>query len=311
MGGVVTDSFAPGAMKKFGLDYEQLRAINPRVIQLSSCLNGQFGPDAGLAGYGTMGGQLAGFGNLAGWPDRNPAGPFYAYTDFISPKLSMLALLAAFDNRERTGAGQFIDYSQVEGAIHFLAPAILDYTVNGRVQQRNGTTSEDFAPHQMFRAAGADAWVAICVLDDAQWRALCSAIEREDFSSRADMASARARISNRSEIDAALEAWTITRTADEVEATLISVGMPAHRASRPREVYDDPQLAYRKHFVQVNHPELGPVPIESSSLRFSRTPARAPTHGPMYGEHSEVVLRELLGMDDSDIIELVTSGALE
>ena len=306
---VVTDSFAPGAMTKFGLDYEHLKAINPGIIQISSCLNGQSGPHSTLAGYGTMGGQLAGFGNLVGSPDRSPTGPFYAYSDFISPKLSAIAILSALDHRRRTGEGQFIDFSQVEGAIHFLTPAILDYTVNNHVQQRNGTTSPDFAPYGMYAAAGADAWVAITVLDDRHWRALCSVIggplDDPRFRSLPD------RLACRGEVDALVDRWTSTRTCDEIEAALAAAGVPVHRAAHPREVYEDPQLAHRKHFLPVEHPELGSVPIESSRLRLSRTPARTPTHGPMYGEHNEQVLRELLGLRDDEIVELAASGALQ
>jgi len=306
---VVTDSYAPGAMRKFGLDYERLRAINPRVIQLSSCLNGQSGPHGTLAGYGTMGGQLAGFGNLAGWPDRTPTGPFYAYTDFISPKLSAMAILAALDHLRRTGEGQYIDFSQVEGAIHFLTPAILDYTVNGRVQGPNGATSVDFSPYGMFRAAGTDAWVAITVLDDEQWQGLCSVVGGNLKDAR--FGTQAGRLARREELDALVGEWTAARTPEEIEATLTAAGVPVHRASHPREVFDDPQLAHRKHFVDVDHPLLGSVPVESSRLRLSQTPARAPTHGPMYGEHNDFVLRELLGLSEEETIELVTSGALE
>ena len=306
---VVTDSYAPGAMRKFGLDYEQLRAINPRVIQLSSCLNGQSGPHARVAGYGTMGGQLAGFGNLAGWPDRAPSGPFCAYSDFISPKLSTIAIVAAFDHLRRTGEGQFIDFSQVEGSIHFLTPAILDYTANRRVQERNGTTSPDFAPYGMVRAAGSDAWVAITVINDGQWRALRSVIGGELNDAR--FQTQAARLAFREEIEALVGAWTAIRTSEEIELALVAARVPVHRAAHPREVYDDPQLAHRKHFLKVDHPELGRVPVESSRLRLSRTPARAPTHGPMYGDHNERVLRDFLGMADDEIVELAASGALD
>jgi crotonobetainyl-CoA:carnitine CoA-transferase CaiB-like acyl-CoA transferase len=106
---VVTESFTPGAMAKIGLDYETIRQTNPGVIMISSCLNGQTGPYAHLAGFGTMGAQIAGFGDLAGWPDRAPAGPAGAYTDYLAPKFEAAAILAALEHRRRTGEGQYID----------------------------------------------------------------------------------------------------------------------------------------------------------------------------------------------------------
>jgi crotonobetainyl-CoA:carnitine CoA-transferase CaiB-like acyl-CoA transferase len=119
---VVTESFTPGSMARLGLDYESVRKVNPGVIMISSCLNGQDGPHSSLAGFGTMGAQIAGFGELAGWPDRAPAGPAGAYTDYIAPKFEAAAILAALEHRRRTGEGQHIDFSQVEAAVHFISP---------------------------------------------------------------------------------------------------------------------------------------------------------------------------------------------
>ena len=115
-----------------GLGYDELSKTNPGLIMISSCLNGQNGPHSTLAGFGTMGAQLAGFGYLAGWPDRAPAGPMGAYTDYIAPKFTIAAVLAALDHRRRTGEGQYIDFSQGEASAQFLATALLDYTANGQ-----------------------------------------------------------------------------------------------------------------------------------------------------------------------------------
>jgi benzylsuccinate CoA-transferase BbsF subunit len=120
---VVTESFAPGRMRALGLDYETLRQVNPRLVMLSTCLMGQTGPRAGFAGYGNLAAAISGFSNLGGWPDRAPAGPFSAYTDYVSPRFIALAILAALEHRRRTGEGQYIDCSQAECSLHFLGPA--------------------------------------------------------------------------------------------------------------------------------------------------------------------------------------------
>ncbi|MFN0029426.1 MAG: CoA transferase, partial [Acidimicrobiales bacterium] len=130
---VVTESFSPKAMKGWGLGWDHLHQINPRLIMLSSCLMGQNGPMAYYAGFGTMAAAICGFHNITGWPDRGPVGPFSAYTDYVAPRFSLACLLAALEERDRTGVGQYLDFSQLEASLHLLAPALLDYTVNGRV----------------------------------------------------------------------------------------------------------------------------------------------------------------------------------
>jgi crotonobetainyl-CoA:carnitine CoA-transferase CaiB-like acyl-CoA transferase len=308
---VVAESYSPRAMRSWGLDYESLRKVNPGIVMISSCLSGQTGPHAGLAGFGTMGAQIAGFGELAGWPDRPPAGPFGAYTDYIAPKFTTAALLAALEHRRVTGEGQYIDVSQAEASLHFLGPAILDYTVNRRVMSRMGNQSREWAPHAVFPCAGNDRWVAIAVETDEQWHALCAVIGRDDWAANDALRSAAGRLAHRDELEGGIAAWTATRTQDDVEDLLQSVRVPCHRSSRSIDAFSDPQLAHRGHFVTVEHPELGPVPIEGSRMHLSRTPAQVLRAGPTLGQDNDLVLREILGLNDDEIVELVTAGALE
>ncbi len=419
---IVVESYAPGAMRRLGMDYDTLRKLNPDLIMISSCLNGQTGPRASLAGFGTMGSQIAGFGALTGWPDRAPAGPFVAYTDYTSPKFIAACLLAALDHRRRTGEGQYIDYSQAESAIHFLAPAMLDYTVNGRVQTRAGNTSAEHAPHGVYgcapappnpparpnppapfpareggelvsettrvrttespapflptgqdgaaregegpnprampgqatgeegepgpnsaagsregsaatlpareaeavnspppRHAGAgprgegpgETWVAIASATEQQWRALCTATGHREWETDPRFATFAARQGNHRGLDDALASWTVSRDVGEIERTLQAAGVPAHRVTTSADALADPGLVHRGHFLTVEHPELGPVVIESSRVRLSRTPAATTWPGPPFGQHNDQILRDILGMDDEQIVELVTNGALE
>ncbi len=308
---VVAESFAPGAMKRLGLDYAALKAVNPGLIMLSSCLNGQDGPHAALAGFGTMGSQIAGFGYLAGWPDRPPAGPAGAYTDYISPKLTAAAILAALDHRRRTGEGQYVDFSQGEASAQFLGPALLDYFVNGRVWERNGNASPDCAPHGVYPALGEDRWVAVVAANEEQWRALCEATGHGDWRRDARFATLEARIANRAALEDQILLWTATRSVDEIEQRLQAVGVPVHRLSTPEDLMTDPQLVERRHFISVGHPELGPVIVENSRMRLSATPARVSRPGALFGEDNEQVLHEILGLDDEEIADLVASGVLQ
>ncbi len=308
---VVVENFSPKAMRNWGLDYEALRRINPGVIMVSTCLNGQTGPEAGLAGFGTMGAMIAGFGELAGWPDRDPAGPFLAYTDYVSPRYIATAVLAALDHRRRSGEGQWIDLSQAEASIHFIGPAILDYTVNGRIMRRNGNVSAEHAPHGVFAAAGDDRWVAIACADEPQWQALCRATGNEGWLADPRFDTFAARQANREALEEAIAAWTRARDVGEIEQTLQAAGVPVHRASSSADAFADPQLAQRGHFVTLDHPELGPVPLEGSRMLLSRTPAQVRWPGPTLGQHNEQVLREILGLSEEEVTALAVAGALE
>ena len=173
---VVTESFSPKAMRAWGLDYDTLRHVKPDIIMISSCLMGQNGPLAQFAGFGNLAAAISGYSNITGWPDRPPAGPFLAYTDTVAPRFSAATILAALDYRRRTGMGQYIDQSQAESALHFMGPALLDYTVNGRTLDRMGNRDVHMAPHGVYACAGEDRWVAIAAVTPDHWQTLCEVI---------------------------------------------------------------------------------------------------------------------------------------
>ncbi|HEX6031238.1 MAG TPA: CoA transferase, partial [Tepidiformaceae bacterium] len=308
---VVTESFTPGSMARLGLDFESIRRVNPGVIMISSCLNGQDGPHASLAGFGTMGAQIAGFGELAGWPDRAPAGPAGAYTDYVAPKFEAAAILAAVEHRRRTGEGQYIDFSQVEAALHFVSPAVLDYTINGRVQGRRGNSSLACAPHGVYPVLGEDRWVAIAATTDEQWRALCGVTGHDEWGSDARFSTMESRLANQAVLDGLLAEWTSAHSVEDVEEKLQTVGVPVHRVGNSADAFADPGLIARGHFPTVEHPELGPVPIEAPRFRLSATQPAPAWPGPTFGQHTEIVLRDILGMSDGSIVDLVAAGALE
>ena len=308
---VVTESFAPGTMARWDLDYPALAAVKPDLVMLSTCLMGQTGPLARFAGYGNLAAAISGFSNLGGWPDRPPAGPFSAYTDYVSPRFIAIAILAALDHRRRTGEGQYVDLSQGEASLHFLAPALLDYEVNGRVAGRIGNRDPAHAPHGVYPAAGDDRWVAIAVTSDAEWNALCAVMERPDLARDARLRDAAGRRAHANLLDDLVGAWSATREASSVEAALQARAVPAHVVQTSRDLVRDPQLVHRGHFVTVGHPMGGTTVVEGSRFVLSRTPAVVAEAAPSYGRDNEMVLREILGYDDDAITALVEAGALE
>jgi crotonobetainyl-CoA:carnitine CoA-transferase CaiB-like acyl-CoA transferase len=307
---VVFESFSPKAMKAFGYDYESLRKIKPNLIMASSCLMGQTGPLAMFAGYGNLASAIAGFLELAGWPDRLPVGPFGAYTDYIAPRYGAISILAAIEHQRRTGDGQYVDLSQAEAGLHFIAPAILDYTANGRNFARRGNDDPDMAPHGVYPAAGDDRWVAIACEDDAHWPALCDVIDTLAPVAQSH-ARAAARLADRRRLDGLVSAWTVGRSPEEAEALLQAAGVAASVVQTSDDLARDPQLAHLDHFFHWPHPCGHDGVIEACATRMSRTPARLNETLPSYGRDLDAVLRDILGYDDEKIAELVIAEALE
>ena len=306
---VVVENFSPRAMKGWGLDYETLRTRKPELVMLSSSLSGASGPETSLAGYGTMGSALAGFGFLTGWPDRQPAAPYMAYTDYVSPRFAITALLAALDHRRRTGVGQHIDLSQTECSIHFLGSAVLDQTTNGRTTTARGNRARDSAPSGVYPARGDERWIAIDAPDEARWQAL-AATANEGWEGDPRFADNATRRANFGALDELIASWTSSQDVEQLENRLQSAGVPAHRVATSQDAFEDPQLAARQHFVWIEHPELGRVPFENARAILSSTPAR-PGPCPTLGQHNAFVLGEILGLPDDEITELIIAGAIE
>jgi len=307
---VVLESFTAGAAARLGLGYEAARAVNPSVIMASTCLMGQTGPIASLAGYGYHAAAIAGFTALTGHPDRPPVGPWNAYTDTIAPRFLATTLLAAIDHQRRTGEGQYIDLGQMEAALHFLAPEILARQATGERFERAGNRARDAAPQGVYPCAGDDQWCAIAVEDDAQWQALCRALKRADWAARADLADAAGRIGAHDELDAEIARWSRERPARHVMQTLLDAGVPAGHVQRSRDLLVDPQLVHRRFHRELEHAEMGRVPYAGHQFRVSGYD-NGPRHAaPLIGGESFEILTGDLGLDAGLVAELMASGAI-
>ena len=304
---VMVESFAPGAMQRMGLDYAEVRKLNPGIIMVSTCLMGQTGPARAMAGYGYHAAAIAGFYEVTGWPDMAPSGPWTAYTDTIAPRFVSTIIAAALDRRRRTGKGCFIDLAQLEASLHFLAPEILDHQVNGRSVTRIGNRSRFAAPQGAYRCAGEDDWVAIAVETDAQWQALCANVPGLDAG--AYLANDD-RLAAHDEIDAVLTAWTAERAPEDVAALLQAAGVPSGKVQRSSDLAKDPQYRHRSFFREHEHGEMGAVAYAGHQYRISgyNNGPRGPA--PLLGEHSFEVLTNLLGLSEEEVSEVFASGAI-
>lgn len=308
---VVTESFSPKAMKAWGLDYESLKVVNPDIIMVSSCLMGQTGDRALIPGYGNMAAAITSFYELTGWPDRSPAGPYLAYTDGVSPRFMLTSLMAALEHKRNDGAGQHIDLSQAEAAIHMLSPAVLDFELNDHVWSRRGNRDLQFCPHGVFQTKGDNRWIAIVCQTDADWQALSEMGELKNSLDLSELKTSDQRFKHEDEIETAVTAWTSTQNEADLVEKLIDAGIAAYLVQNSADAVADPQMQYRGHFTKVQHSSIGDYVIEGSRFKLSATPAQLSTAGPELGDNNVDVLTETLGYDMDKVADIFASLAME
>lgn len=306
---VVVESFTPGTMAKLGLDYATLSQDHPDLVMLSTCLRGQTGPEAPLAGYGNSGAAIAGLHAITGWPDRAPSGPWGAYTDFVTPRLGVAALTSAIYHHRRSGEGQHIDVSQVECGIHFLAPEVLEYTVNQRVAPASGDGSPLAFPNGTYQVAGKARFVALSVETGNHWQALQKLVFGDQFSDPA-LVDIKARRAVGEQLDEGLRAWLLDKEPWSVAEQLADAGIPASVVHRPSDLYSEKQLTHRGFFTTLEHSKMGPTPYDGFATNFSGVPSAPRAAAPCLGEHTDQVLHEFLGLSQTEIGQAREAGIL-
>jgi crotonobetainyl-CoA:carnitine CoA-transferase CaiB-like acyl-CoA transferase len=307
---VLIENFQPGVMARNGLSYEAAREINPSIIYLSSCNMGQTGPKASQRGFGSQLTSQSGFTHLAGDAAGEPMLLFGPYIDFVAVGFGLVAVLAALDCRRRTGRGQYIDLSQYECGLQFIAPAILDYQVNGRVMNRNGNRSPYAAPHGVYPCRGDDRWCAIAVCGEDEWNAFCGAAGHPEWAADPRFASLEARKAHEDALDALVGGWTSGRSPEEVMETLQAAGVRAGAVERLSDVFSDPQMAARGVFQELPHAELERFHYIAPPYILSETPSEQ-RPSPLLGEHNDLVYREILGLSGEEIERLTAEGVIE
>jgi len=307
---VVVESFAPGALERLGLAPARLLEGRPELIVLSSSLFGQTGPQRDYPGFGGQGAALAGFDHLTGWPDREPLGRDATITDSLSPRYAAALLAAALLVRTETGRGQHLDVSQVEVGVHALSELVVRWTGAGEALGRAGNRSERAAPHGVYPCDGEDAWIALEARDEAEWDALVAAMGDPPWAAEPRFASLADRLAHADELDRRVAEWTRDFAPYDLMAGLQEAGVPAGVVQTPEALLRDPQLAHRGHFVRVEHPVLGTLYAERSGFRLAGHPGGFASAGPLLGEHTDEVLRELLGLAPEAIAALRERGVL-
>ncbi len=299
---VVVESFTPGVMNRLGLGYEILSSVNPSIIMLSTSSNGSTGPEARYAGYAPMFNATSGLGEMTGYPDGPPT-VMRITIDNLVAHLNAFAILAALIYRKETGEGQYIDASAQEAIACLIGDSIMDYTMNGRVQSRDGNRDEIMAPHNCYHCLGEDRWISIAISTDKEWQSLCQVMGNSAWSKEARFSDAYNRWQNQEELDKLLEGWMINYSNYDLMHMLQKAGVAAVPSFTSEDLFTDPHLAERE-FSQLVDRRSGKYMMVAPPWKLSATPARIIQDAPSLGEHNEYVFGKLLGMSREEITKL-------
>lgn len=305
---VVAESFRPGVMDAWGLGYDTLRAIRPDLVMLSSSMAGQRGPFSRFAGYAPMFVALSGLGDMTGYADGPPT-QIRVGGDIIVGIHGGFSLLAALAHRQATGEGCHIDLSAIESQSCLVGDTLLDHLLTGNVARRSGNDEPAMAPHDCYRCAGDEEWVAIAVQTDAEWQALRRVLGEPAWSADDRFATGEGRYARRDELRVGLEEWTKARSARQVTEALQGVGVAASPSYRADRLFADPHVVSRQLVADVEGMGERWRLIRLGG-KLSATPLRLERAGPSMGEHTGAVLGSLLGLSAQEIDQLGREGVL-
>ncbi len=311
---VVVDNFSATVMKRLGLGYEDLSAINPGIIQIGMPGMGTTGPLNNWVTYGNNLQAITGLSLLWGHPDS----PMQSHAkgvipDYVGAAFVALSTLAALEYRDRTGRGQHIEIAQVDGQGQMMGTAILDYTINGTVWGSVGydePIAAHYAPFGAYACRYPDTWIVIACETDDQWRALSTAMGAPHWADDPRFADVAGRRANRDEIDHEIAEWTQAFTTHQLLHMLQRAGVPAGVAMNGEDLYNDPHLRERGHVVRATHSPWGLLSHQGLPGIPSLSTASAARPAPWIGADNEYVFKSVLGMDDARIADGVARGVL-
>ncbi|MGW7772911.1 CaiB/BaiF CoA transferase family protein [Pseudomonas machongensis] len=309
---IVIENFKVGGLASYGLDYERLKAVNPRLIYCSITGFGQTGPYAKRAGYDFMIQGLGGLMSLTGRPEgEQGAGPMkvgVALTDILTGLYSTVAILAALAHRDQSGEGQHIDMALLDVQVACLANQAMNYLTTGTPPKRLGNAHPNIVPYQDFPTADGD--FILTVGNDGQFRKFAEVAGQPQWADDPRFATNKQRVAHRAELIPLIRQATVFKTTAEWVAELERAGVPCGPINDLAQMFQDPQVVARGLKVDVPHPLAGSVPQVASPIRLSETPVEYRRAPPLLGEHTEAVLRDVLGLDAGAVQVLRSAGVL-
>ncbi|MER2553933.1 MAG: CaiB/BaiF CoA-transferase family protein [Thauera sp.] len=309
---VVLENFKVGGLAQYGLDYDSLKAVNPRLVYCSITGFGQDGPYAPRAGYDFLIQGLGGLMSITGRPDgEEGGGPMkvgVALTDILTGLYATNAVLAALAWREKSGEGQYIDMALLDVQVACLANQAANFLATGKSPQRLGNAHPNIVPYQDFPTA--DGYMILAIGNDGQFARFCEVAGAPDLAADARFATNRARVGNRAVLIPLLKKLTVERSTAQWIATLEALAVPCGPINTLADVFADPQVQARGLKVAVPHPVAGSVPLVASPMKLSATPVDYRLPPPMLGEHTDDILSTTLGLDTEAIARLRASGVV-
>ncbi|MEU2925293.1 CoA transferase [Streptomyces sp. NPDC007251] len=305
---VVIENFRPGTLEKWALGWEELSAVNARLVLARVTAFGQFGPYAHRPGFGTLAEALSGFAAITGEPDAPPTLPPFGLADSVAGLATACAVLTALAARGRTGAGQVVDMAIIEPILSVLGPQLTWYDQLGHVQQRTGNRSANNAPRNAYRTADGH-WVAVSTSAQSVAERVMRLVGRPELAEEPWFATGADRAAHADELDEAVGSWIAARTRAEVLAAFEKAEAAVAPVQDVRDVLADPQYQALGTVATVDDPELGPLRMQNVLFRLSATPGAIRWAGRPHGADTEAVLTEL-GLTPAELHTLREEGAL-
>ena len=312
----LVENFSGAVLTSWGLTWERIHELNPRLVYMSTSGFGHTGEWKGYRSFGPTAQAQSGISLASGLPGKPPAGWGFSYLDVMGGWMGGLALIQGLLKAKQTGKGFYIDYSVTEGAMSMMGTYMLDFQVNGRRTRRpdfppgNRAIFPSVAPHNTYRCAGKDRngqawWVFIACETQPQFESLCALMGQPGLALDPRFATNEARVANQDALDAIVGGWTRPRRRYDIMQKCQAAGViSAVVQSAEDRVEYDPQLHHRGMHPIIDHPEIGDVPYEGYPVKMSRTPAFVHGRAPTLAEHNQYVYGELLGMSEAEIASL-------
>ncbi len=303
----LVENFRPGTLEKWGLGYEDLKQVNPRLIMVRVSGYGQTGPYSSRPGYASVGEAMGGVRYLMGEPDRKPSRAGISLGDSLSGLFSAFGALAALHHREKTGEGQMIDTSIYESVLAFMEGLVPEYQFENYTRERSGSVLPSIAPSNIYD--GSDGMVIIAANQPTVFARLCEAIGQPHLKDDSRFSTHAARGANMKELDGIIQAWTSQRTIDDVEKAMVAAAVPVGKVYRAKDMLEDPHYQARKSLVEVASDRWPGMLQQNVVPRLSATPGGIRWAGPdQLGQHTEEVLTELLDLSPEQVEKLRNSG---
>ncbi|MFJ8945905.1 CaiB/BaiF CoA transferase family protein [Streptomyces sp. NPDC102395] len=305
---VIIENFRPGTLEKWDLGWEELSAVNPRLILTRVTAFGQFGPYAHRPGFGTLAEAMSGFAAITGEPDAPPTLPPFGLADSIAALATAYAVMTALAARDRTGEGQVVDMAIIEPILTVLGPQPLWYDQLGYVQERTGNRSANNAPRNTYRTADGG-WVAVSTSAQSVAERVMRLVGRPDLIDEPWFTTGAGRAAHADVLDEAVGRWIASNTVTDVLAAFEKAEAAVAPVQDVRDVMTDPQYQALDTLTTVDDPELGPIRMQNVLFRLSSTPGSIRWAGRPHGADTETVLAEA-GLTPADLASLRAEGAL-